>query len=386
VRDLQVLDQQRHAPASALSTHESQRFSQHGEDGVIRYLFDELDVEVGTFVEIGAADGGQNCTRALAEDGWRGLWLEGDPELVESARGLAVADHVVIRQAMVDVDNVDELISEAGLGGDPDLLVVDIDGNDHWVLQQVLRTRRPRVVCVEYNGAHRWQWASTHRAVRSWDRSWDYGMSLRTAESLLSEHGYSLVGCESNGVNGFFVRDDIRPASLSAGSASDLEVAPTHRPGTLGHPRVSPLGPPTPPMSAEELSTIELRDADVIGGRARRAGDVVNIVVDVVNGSDRQLTSNGPTPVHLTYRLLADDGSVLDIGDGLRAPLSSVVRAGARRPSALEVRLPEDAGVHLVVPTLVQESHAWRPPVRAEGVRVSCATPRSSEHAGIGRP
>jgi hypothetical protein len=353
---------------------------------VIRHIFDELDIEVGTFVEIGAADGEQNCTRALAEDGWRGLWLEGDADLVEAARRLPVADHVVIRQAMVDVDNVDALISAAGLGDEPDLLVVDIDGNDFWVLEQVMHGHRPRVVCVEYNGAHRWTWASPHREGRSWDRSWDYGMSLRAAEALLSEHGYSLVGCESTGVNGFFVRDDLRPASLPAGSAREIEIAPSHRPGTLGHPRISPLGPPTPPMSPEDLSLIELRDAEVVGGLDRRAGEVVNVVVDVVNRSDRVLTSTGGMPIHLTYRLLASDGSVLDTGSGLRAPLSSVVPPGARRPSALEVRLPDDEGVHLVVPTVVQESHAWRPAVQTEGIRFSCTAPRASAPAESGRP
>ncbi len=382
--DLRVLDEQRRSPAPRLARHESRRFSQHGEDGILRYLFDQLGVDVGTFVEVGAADGEQNCTRSLAEDGWRGLWLEGDPELVDASRRLAIADRVVIRRAMVDVDNVEALIDEAELGGDPDLLVIDIDGNDHWVLQQVLRSKRPLVLCVEYNGEHRWSWSTPYRPVRSWDRSWDYGVSLMVLDSLLSEHGYSLVGCDSTGVNAFFVRDDVRPASLPAGSAPDLEVAPSHRPGTLGHPRSSPLGPPTPPLSPAELSLVALRDATVVGSADRLTGEVVNVVVDVVNGSDRELTSTGDQPILLTYRLLAADRSVLDDGDGLRAPLSSIVAPGATRPSALEVRLPAEAGDHLVVPTIVQEHHQWRTPVAAEGVRLSCAAPGPAPSDGAG--
>jgi hypothetical protein len=74
----------RHQPD--LQRFEATRFSQNGEDGILAELLRRLDLRAGVAVEIGAADGSENCTRALVEDGWRAVWIEGDPGEAAQAR------------------------------------------------------------------------------------------------------------------------------------------------------------------------------------------------------------------------------------------------------------------------------------------------------------
>lgn len=388
VEDLSVLD--RHVNSSrpsrfaavARSVH-----SQNGEDGIIEHLVGQLGISAGTFVEIGAADGHENCTRHLAERGWRGAWFEADPELVERARTLSVADRVEIRDVFVEPDNVVDLLAEAGVRTDVDVLVIDIDGNDYWVLEQILEGGyRPKLLVAEYSGAHRWDWVSPYRPGRSWDRSWDFGASLEAQRRLVTSYGYELVGCDPTGVNAFFVRSDLAGGLDLPDAGDDLYVPPTHRPATLGHPRSSPLVDPArlSRLPASELAKIDLLDPMVVGSTERHPAERLYVVVDVRNRTDGLLATDGPEPVYLAYRLMRLDGPTPVLPEPVRSPLASVVEPGEVRPSGIEVALPPVTGEYLIVPTVVQEFVAWRTAKPHEGVIVSLVDPEHDGEVGDG--
>ena len=130
---------------------ERSRYSQNGEDGIIATLIERVGPGDRTFVEVGAADGSENCTRALVEDGWSGVWIEGDADKAAAARAVVADRPVVVVDAYVDAANIAGLLDDAGAAAEPTVLVVDIDGNDYWVLAEVLGRYRPRVVAAEYN-------------------------------------------------------------------------------------------------------------------------------------------------------------------------------------------------------------------------------------------
>src|SRR5712664_2332172 len=56
-------------------------YSQRGQDGILREIFARIGVETGVFVEFGGWDGVylSNC-RLLFEKGWRGVFIESNPE------------------------------------------------------------------------------------------------------------------------------------------------------------------------------------------------------------------------------------------------------------------------------------------------------------------
>jgi len=378
-RDLRILDDFRSTDrGSVFASVERSIFSQNGEDGILVHLFDLLGVRDGIFVEVGAADGEQNCTRALAEAGWSGFWIEGDEDLVDHAAGIGLGGRVAVIQSMVAPSTIVQLLHRVGVPPRVDLLSLDIDSCDFWVLREVLAEFEATVVAVEVNGEHPWPWVLPQRRgsgprSKGWDQSWNYGASLGAYDTLMSSFGYSLVGCDSQGVNAFFVRTDAVTAGMATGSWRSFYRPPTHRPGTLGHPRQSPATTSTPMVESQAvLDQVRFGAVEVIGASQRGPGERVVILVDVHNATASPLASAGDHPYRLSYRLLCEaDGRDVTYGEPQRSRLASVVAPGAVRASGIEAILPETVGEYLVVPTVVQEGVMWRNLDSSEGVRIS---------------
>ncbi len=110
------------------------------------------------------------------------------------------AGRVAIIEAIAEPTSVGEMLSRAGTLM-PDLLVLDIDGNDWWVLRAVLSRFSPRVLVVEYNSTYRpgrW-WVEPYREGTYWDESFRHGASLDAMAKLTASFGFVLIGCDSAG-------------------------------------------------------------------------------------------------------------------------------------------------------------------------------------------
>ncbi|MBI4728444.1 MAG: hypothetical protein HY775_02950 [Acidobacteria bacterium] len=208
------------SPREALARAECRVWSQNGEDGVLAHLFAAITPAGRTFVEFGVGDGTQCCSANLALGfGWSGLMMERDPAGVAAARRFYAARKEVlpgsvrVAEAVVRSDNIDELLRSGGAAGPIDLLSIDIDGNDYWVWEAVTAVD-PRVVVIEYNGSLGPQRSITVAYDPEFDRmskhpsGYYHGASLAALARLGAAKGYVLAGCESTGVNAFFVRRD----------------------------------------------------------------------------------------------------------------------------------------------------------------------------------
>jgi hypothetical protein len=213
--------------AGELAWSEFRRYSQNGEDGILLRIFSIIGTTDRRFVEVGSGDATECNTRNLWEGwGWSGLLVEGDPELAAVADE-GTPEHVLVRQCFVDAENIDQLIRSSGVSGDIDLLSIDIDGNDYWVWCAIDAVS-PRVVVIEYNAAFGPEVSAT--VPYEPDRVADFGRSLAervycgaslaALVRLGSEKGYALVGCDSSGVNAFFVRRDCLVQPLTEMEAS----------------------------------------------------------------------------------------------------------------------------------------------------------------------
>lgn len=349
-------------------------FSQNGEDGVLEHLVAELGIGCGLAVEIGAADGEQNCTRNLVESGWSALWIEGDPELTERAARLVPQERVTVLTAMVDARSIVDLVQRVDLPEEFDLLVLDVDGPDLGIMESILASYRPTIVVHEYNGEHGGPW-ECHRAG-GWDYDWNYGASLESFGAVFGSAGYSLIGCESQGVNAFWVRSDRMGGALESGQVSELKVSPRHRAGSVGHPRRSPYRLlPTDPIGVDELDLIRFRSFELLTAEAPVAGASVIVLGDVHNGMMRPASTElapvegSSFPIFLSYAIVDADGREVE-GERLRTPMNAVIPAGGTRPMAIEVRLPDRSGAFRILPRVVQEGVAWGGYVLDESVPV----------------
>ena len=189
-------------------------YSQNDEDGIIEEIFNRIGTTNKLFVEFGVQNGLECNTHYLLHKGWRGLWLEGSESYVKEifARFFPVIriGQLGCINAFITKDNINDLISRAGISGEIDLLSIDIDGNDYYVWEAI-NVVRPRVVVIEYNAKfppnHVWKMAYNEKHV--WDGSDCHGASLKAMELLGRELGYRLVGTNFNGTNAFFVRQEL---------------------------------------------------------------------------------------------------------------------------------------------------------------------------------
>jgi hypothetical protein len=208
--------------AGELEWAEFRRYSQNGEDGILLRIFSIIATTDCRFVEIGSGDATECNTRNLWEAwGWSGLLIEGDATLAAAAEARS-PEQVTVRHSFVHAENIDQVIESGGVHGQIDLLSIDIDGNDYWVWRAIDAVS-PRVVVIEYNAAFGPLVSATVPYDR--ERVADFGhaladrvycgASLTALVRLGTEKGYVLVGCDSSGVNAFFVRRDCLTDPLS---------------------------------------------------------------------------------------------------------------------------------------------------------------------------
>jgi hypothetical protein len=198
--------------AGGLARFEHRVFSQNGEDGVIAEVVSRVGAPGRYFVEFGAESGAEgNCVLLADAAAWSGLFIEADPELYGAleAKYASVAGVRTLR-ARVTPSTVVALFRQAEVPPEPDVLSIDVDGNDYWIWA-ALEGWRPRIVVVEYNAALDPGSRLVQPLVEDW--SWDgtqfFGASLGALRALGTTLGYRLVHTDLSGVNAFFVREDL---------------------------------------------------------------------------------------------------------------------------------------------------------------------------------
>ncbi|CAN5626373.1 hypothetical protein BH23PLA1_BH23PLA1_43390 [soil metagenome] len=202
--------QDRRAPAD-LRNFERKIHSQFGEDGIIAEIFQRIGEGTRYAVEFGIEDGSECNTRYLFEHrGWFGLLIDGSADHVAMAQARYADRPVRILERFLTVENILDIFTEASVPVEPDLLSIDVDGNDYWLWEKLLLAYRPRVVVIEYNG--RWIppvcWVMPYNPEHCWDGSVYFCASLEALARLGAAHDYQLVGCSMAGGNAFFVRRD----------------------------------------------------------------------------------------------------------------------------------------------------------------------------------
>ncbi len=355
-----------HRGGSDLGARERRKYSQNGEDGILEWIFDLVGTTNRSFIEIGASDGEENCTRSLVESGWTGIWIEADTDRARRAREVA-AGRVVVLDAPAEPSTIAAMLRRADARADPDLVVLDIDGNDWWLLYAVLLAVSPRVLVVEYNSTYQpgqW-WVEPYRQGFTWDQSFRHGASLDAMTRLAATFGFVLLGCNSTGVNSFYVSGEtLRAGGLEApGRIGDLYRGPWFAPGLWGHPRQRHLGAttlPTRPLSDDELSQISI-DVSRWPTRAatrRAAGQPVVVETTITNGTDKLLTSEGGTPFHLASRWRSTVTPRPLWADEPRVKIWPVQPHGTVH-NRLWRRAPSSFGHYYLELCLVQENVRW---------------------------
>lgn len=186
------------------------KFSQHGEDGIIEKIMEILPEKDKNCVEFGAWDGiaMSNTRNLIIDKGYSAVLIEGDSaKFKELKRNYSENPNVITINRFVgfdDNDNLDQILKDTPIPFDFDFLSIDIDGNDYHVWKAI-KNYSPKVVCVEFNPTIPTEVEFVQRA----DHSLNQGASLLPLVKLGKEKGYELVAVSL--VNAFFVKKEYFP-------------------------------------------------------------------------------------------------------------------------------------------------------------------------------
>ena len=198
-------------PPHALNARRFRLKSQNEEDGILFALLERAGWGGCRFVEIGSGKSGGNAAALAHECGWAGLMIDMSERSVVRARKKFAANPLVTLLAeQITPDNVNAILTSHGYDGEVDILSIDVDSYDYWILE-ALTVTSPRILVLEYNalfGPERRVTIPRDQPVESTPKGYN-GASLAAMASLAARKGYRLVTCENAGVNAFFLRADM---------------------------------------------------------------------------------------------------------------------------------------------------------------------------------
>lgn len=215
-----------------LELFEEKIYSQNGEDGITEKLLEliygkDAPTEDKYYVEFGVVNGVECNTRILWEKyGWLGLQMDGYYE----------NPNINLKKEYIIKENVVELFCKYNVPKRINILSIDIDFNDFYCLKEILEQYTCDIIICEYNATH----LANEDKIIIYDRcgSWDdtnyFGASLLAFDKLGKKYNYSLIYCDKNGVNCFFVHNDIiSQKNLQFKNIGDIEKI--YRPPTYGN-------------------------------------------------------------------------------------------------------------------------------------------------------
>ena len=141
------------------------------------------------------------------QKGWKGIMFDGefsDPS-------------INLYKEMVSHLNILELFAKYGVTDESlDILSEDTDYADYWIVEKILTKYRPKIVIHEVNQQphHMCVTVPKPENVIFWDKSSFHGGSVCAFRCLAIANGYTMVYCESAGVNCFWLRNDILESHL----------------------------------------------------------------------------------------------------------------------------------------------------------------------------
>ncbi len=192
--------------ANWLINFHNNQASEHGEDGVIRKIFEILRPENKWVCEFGAHDPEviSNTWRLINREGWNALLIEADDfyygKLKEYYRDSTTVHCVNTKVSYEGDEKLDTILKNTPVPANLDFMVIDIDGNDYHVWDEI-KTYLAKVVMIEFNASI----PTSVAHVQPRNMTLNQGTSLKAMVDLAKRKGYKLIAVTSWNV--FFVQE-----------------------------------------------------------------------------------------------------------------------------------------------------------------------------------
>ena len=162
-------------------------YSQNSEGLILEYIFCCIGVRNKVAIDIGAGDGFiLSNTKHLSNLGWHIVTLDR------------------INGHDINKENVHKYIDQQFFF---DLISIDIDGNDYWILEEILKYNIP-VIIAEFNASYTDSRTIKYNPDHVWAGDSYYGFTFEAGVKLAEKHGYKVI-FQIADMNMIMVREDL---------------------------------------------------------------------------------------------------------------------------------------------------------------------------------
>lgn len=197
-------------PDFNVDEHRRKVYSQFDEDGITLELVRRLNPP-HSFLEIGAGNGLENCTRILNEElRWSGVWIDADPANVAT---IIERNPAGVRAYCEKVKLTNTAWIKSLMPQEFGVLSIDIDGNDYHIWKALCSGEyglKPAVCVIECQmlRPESGPWIMGYDEEYVWPHNNnECGANPDAMKALGYEMGYCFLGIPSGSVNAFFVRN-----------------------------------------------------------------------------------------------------------------------------------------------------------------------------------
>jgi hypothetical protein len=221
------------AHSNNLWDYEVRVYSQWGEDGILDYLTQKLNIFKPKILEIGVGDFTECNSRALVEYKNASAYLVDINETLETAINSSELNwktHLRTETIWVRPTNINKIVENAkNFMNGIDIISLDIDGIDYWVMESMSIPEDVKIIIVEYNPIFGSQFELTVPLLDNFDRSKEhfshlyFGCSLKAWITLFKNRQFEFIGSNRVGNNAFFINKEFSDA-LTVSSFNNLDI------------------------------------------------------------------------------------------------------------------------------------------------------------------
>ncbi len=195
-------------------------FSQFGDDGIIQFLINKLEIDYKffNFIEFGVENYQESNTRfLLINNNWSGLILDSSKDNVDQIKNnnFFWKHDLEAISCFVDVENINKIINDSKINKkNIGILSIDIDGNDYWIWNEI-NAIDPLIVIIEFNSVFGFSekisipYQQNFNRTKAHYSNLYWGASLEALKYLGNLKGYKFFSTNSAGNNAYFIKKEL---------------------------------------------------------------------------------------------------------------------------------------------------------------------------------
>jgi hypothetical protein len=175
------------------------RYSQSHEECYIHHILKNIPSINNHIVELGAWDGQHlsNTKYFIENEGYTALLIDGDNK-----------GNQAVKQHFVTKENVVELLEKYETPKEFDFFCIDLDGNDLYIIEEVLKNYQPSLIIAEFNPiyAQHQSYTIEYNPEHTWKEDNYYGFSFEAGKKCTKKYGYTCI-FQNDNLNMYFVHN-----------------------------------------------------------------------------------------------------------------------------------------------------------------------------------